>query len=594
MIWAANDYIGANVATDVFIRYVLPASTTYISWKEFDLTGGNLATPVQEGPDRLIWYKERLQEYEYAYFCVTLQVDADFPVGAELMSIAWINTISPEVNYNNNEHAWIDYVGPLDFGDAPDPIAIWPGRYPTLVANNGARHVATGPTLGTNRDSDADGQPTANADGDDASGTPDDEDGVNFTSALIQGNTATVTVYVSDTGKLDAWIDFNRDGDWSDADEQIFGSLTMTTGYNYLTFTVPAGASQGTTYARFRLSTDGGLSPSKIAPDGEVEDYQVSILSNPPPTVISTDLQSSYMTGPASFTIAFSENVSTTGGSTGADSATNPANFLLLEEGALAGFQTTACNNVDLLNDAKISPISVSYDGSIFTAMINLNGGTALPGGTYRFFVCGTTSIEDLTGNKLAGDGINTGTDYKYDFTVRDASNTLPSTGFAVGRITRIPEQPASRAYASTDLMLDIPPLDLSMPIVGVPQSGDSWDVTWLGNNAGWLNGSAFPTWSGNTVITAHVWDAWNQPGPFAQLKTLKYGDQFHIHAWGLTHIYEVRENRVFWARTAATDVFRHEEHDWVTLLTCETYNPFNGEYFFRRVVRAVLISVTR
>lgn len=38
--------------------------------------------------------------------------------------------------------------------------------------------------------------------------------------------------------------------------------------------------------------------------------------------------------------------------------------------------------------------------------------------------------------------------------------------------------------------------------------------------------------------------------------------------------------------------VFKHEELDWVTLLTCEGYNPLTGDYLFRRMVRAVLVEV--
>ncbi|MFZ5886998.1 MAG: hypothetical protein ACOYYF_05965 [Chloroflexota bacterium] len=38
--------------------------------------------------------------------------------------------------------------------------------------------------------------------------------------------------------------------------------------------------------------------------------------------------------------------------------------------------------------------------------------------------------------------------------------------------------------------------------------------------------------------------------------------------------------------------VFKHEELDWVTLLTCEGYNPLMGNYLFRRMVRAVLVEV--
>ncbi len=86
--------------------------------------------------------------------------------------------------------------------------------------------------------------------------------------------------------------------------------------------------------------------------------------------------------------------------------------------------------------------------------------------------------------------------------------------------------------------------------------------------------------------------DTWNQPGPFAGLKSLQHGDQFFIHAWGQTYTYEVRESRLWWGKSSISEVFQHEEYDWVTLLTCESYNPFNDDYVYRRTVRAVLLSV--
>ena len=172
-----------------------------------------------------------------------------------------------------------------------------------------------------------------------------------------------------------------------------------------------------------------------------------------------------------------------------------------------------------------------------------------------------------------------------------DDPDELPATGFAQGRRASLPVQPAGKAYAGMGMTLEIPALEMAMPIVGVPQSANSWDVTWLGDNAGYLEGSAFPTWAGNTVLTGHVWDAFNQPGPFAQLKTLQYGDTLQIHAWGQTYTYEVRESRLVTRRNVEA-VFAPEDYDWITLVTCELYNPFTGEYISRRMVRAVLVSV--
>jgi len=153
--------------------------------------------------------------------------------------------------------------------------------------------------------------------------------------------------------------------------------------------------------------------------------------------------------------------------------------------------------------------------------------------------------------------------------------------------------QPADKAYASTDLWMEIPKLGVKMSIVGVPQTVDGWDVSWLGKESGWLNGSAYPTWSGNSVLTGHVWDALNQPGPFARLKELKYGDQIRIHASGQVFTYEVTESSLI-PPSSITTAFKHEEKTWITLLTCEDYQELSKSYSSRRMVRAILVSVIK
>jgi hypothetical protein len=99
-----------------------------------------------------------------------------------------------------------------------------------------------------------------------------------------------VTVNVQGAGgKLDAWIDFNDDSSWGGPGEQIFASQAVVTGNNNLTFDVPSFAVAGTTYARFRLSTAGGLEVIGLADDGEVDDYQVTITD---PAVTDGDFSS--------------------------------------------------------------------------------------------------------------------------------------------------------------------------------------------------------------------------------------------------------------------------------------------------------------
>lgn len=165
-----------------------------------------------------------------------------------------------------------------DFGDAPD-------SFNTLLKNNGARHkIVYGVHLGQIIDAEPDGIPTKRADGDDRDNLAD-EDGVIFARNLTPGSAVTVHVNASVAGKLNAWIDFNGDGDFSnDANEQIFDDVDLMEGLNSFAFNVPSNAAIGMTYSRFRFNIEGGLSFEGPANDGEVEDHIIWIES-PKPSV---------------------------------------------------------------------------------------------------------------------------------------------------------------------------------------------------------------------------------------------------------------------------------------------------------------------
>ncbi|NOH04228.1 MAG: sortase [Chloroflexi bacterium] len=166
----------------------------------------------------------------------------------------------------------------------------------------------------------------------------------------------------------------------------------------------------------------------------------------------------------------------------------------------------------------------------------------------------------------------------------------LPDSGFAPNVATRLPIQPVEKAYASTDVWLEIPSLAVRIPVVGVPVTDDNWDVTWLWRQAGWLDGTAFPGWKGNSVLTGHVVLPNGNAGPFAALGDLKWGDRIIIRAYGTVYIYEVRQNRI--VSPYNISVLQHEEDAWLTLLTCKDYNESADTYARRIAVRAVLVKV--
>lgn len=168
----------------------------------------------------------------------------------------------------------------VDFSDAPSSYGI-PSH---------AGVTATALRLGTRRDGESGPIPSANALGDDNDGS-DDEDGVTLatlnasnTSYSIQASSLSVANSTGGPATLHAWVDFDGNGTF-DPDE--YTSQTVQNGNSSpdgaLTWSGAgvSGMSGGTTtYARFRITTDGDINastPGGFARDGEVEDYALAI-----------------------------------------------------------------------------------------------------------------------------------------------------------------------------------------------------------------------------------------------------------------------------------------------------------------------------
>ncbi len=191
----------------------------------------------------------------------------------------------------------------LDFGDAPNDLssidASLTNAYRTRWRDNGPRHIVDPAIrLGALIDGEADGQPNLAADGDDTN-TVDDEDGVAFNPALgistvnviLSGVANRLVATASTAGYLNAWIDYNQNGNFTDAGEQLFNDYLVRAGTNTLFFTPPNTAPHGATYMRFRYSTQTGQANTVTgqAPDGEVEDYKVEV-ALPAPTTCAAGL----------------------------------------------------------------------------------------------------------------------------------------------------------------------------------------------------------------------------------------------------------------------------------------------------------------
>ena len=175
---------------------------------------------------------------------------------------------------------YIELPAPLDFGDTPD------GPYATLLASDGPRHVLVPNIyLGAGVDAELDAHTDSEANGDLL------DDGVQFGGPITPRGWVTVSITASTNGLVDAWIDYDANGVFHRTQERILASVPVRRGSNSFVVTVPADATLGTTFARFRLSTAGGLSPTGRADNGEVEDYQVEIVSIAPPIAVDDDVR---------------------------------------------------------------------------------------------------------------------------------------------------------------------------------------------------------------------------------------------------------------------------------------------------------------
>jgi len=182
-----------------------------------------------------------------------------------------------------------------DYSDAP------------VTYGSPSHEIVAGVYLGTTApDSETTAQPNATATGDDTTGI-DDEGGLilnNDTSQLLllahtnQTVNNTLTVTPSSAGYLNAWLDADQNGTF-EATEQIFNDQAVVAGAQNLSFTLPSTIKPGLSYLRVRFTTGAGQAntPTGLAPNGEVEDYQVKVRRDAAPlscsaspTVIYTSL----------------------------------------------------------------------------------------------------------------------------------------------------------------------------------------------------------------------------------------------------------------------------------------------------------------
>jgi len=330
--------------------------------------------------------------------------------------------------------------------------------------------------LGSLVDGELANQPSVMANGDDNTGM-DDEDGIDF-PVMVAGTTAMISVKTYGGGWLNAWIDWNADGDFEDVNEKISNNLYFTSGTNNLSVSVPQNAvTTGPTYARFRFGPSGTTSSGSAA-YGEVEDYMVGILCAPlaPPMIgLITQPTCSIATGsvvlsglPASGVWTLTRNpggATTTGTGTSYTVNNLSAGDYTFSVSNFAGCNSTTSATVVINTQPATPPVPVI--GTVTQTACGVETGSIALAGLPA---AGSWTLTNIFGGETVT-GIGPGITLidlsagSYSYTVTNAAGcTSPATVIVVINV------PPAPAVAPVPAVADVPALPAAAAPLAPPQ----------------------------------------------------------------------------------------------------------------------------
>jgi hypothetical protein len=171
-----------------------------------------------------------------------------------------------------------------DYGDAPATYDVGTPASHLLSSSPSVYLGAITP------DGESAPQPSVAADGDNTNGTSDEDAFTTLANVPTTGSYSLNNIPIKNTSvtaaTLHSWIDFNKDGVFQASEYTSVSIPANATTANLNWASIPAGTTAGSTYARFRITTD-TLSDDTAttedersfgsASDGEVEDYAITI-----------------------------------------------------------------------------------------------------------------------------------------------------------------------------------------------------------------------------------------------------------------------------------------------------------------------------
>jgi LPXTG-site transpeptidase (sortase) family protein len=161
---------------------------------------------------------------------------------------------------------------------------------------------------------------------------------------------------------------------------------------------------------------------------------------------------------------------------------------------------------------------------------------------------------------------------------VESTATPLPTTATPPTATLEIPEY-----------RLFVPSLGIYTSVVEIFRHNTAWDISFLGNNAGHLEGTASMDTSGNIVLAGHVERADGSRAVFSQLGDLALGELVVLQIPSGERRYQVTEVKT--VEPSDLSALYPTTTERITLITCSDYDFVQGTYESRIVVVAERIT---
>ena len=374
----------------------------------------------------------------------------------------------------------------------------------------------------------------------------------NISTTLNKSTQYTITVTPTWTGTVYAegysvWIDYNGDGDFTDAGEQVWTRAATNTTPVSGAFTVPAGATDGATRMRVSMKYNAIPTACETFTYGEVEDYTVVIQGAGPDVTAPSTPTNLTASGTTQTTTNLSWNASTDNvGVTGYDvyrgatliasvtgttyqatglTASTAYTFSVRAKDA-AGNISSSSNTVNVTTlsppdtQAPSAPTNLTASGTTQTTTnLSWNASTDNVGVTGYEVYRGATLIASVTGTTYQATGLSPNTAYTFTVRAKDAAGNVSSTSNTVNVTTLVSTVTycASQGNNTNDELIQRVQLGSINNNSG--NNGCYADFTSLSTTL--VKGTSntvtiTPAWSGTVYREAYrVWIDYNQDGDF-------------------------------------------------------------------------------